>query len=278
MLRFALIFASSVGVCFLLLTAFRTALDVGVLRTQYPHVRYDVATDTATVEIKKAKPAGWVSLPEISPIAWKAIVISEDAAFWTHNGFDWNQMWDAFETNLKKGRFARGGSTITQQVIKNVYLTKEKTLLRKVKEAVLTMRIERHVGKKRILEIYLNIAEFGPGVFGIGNASVYYFGHSAASLNPKEGAFLAMLLPSPKRYGASFRKKALTPFAREAIRGILGKLVAVHTLSEEEETRALNTPLAFEAQFEPSWPPPESVPAPEDEEEEPDTVPEPAAI
>lgn len=266
-MRFALLLASSVGFCFLLLSLFRVSTDVGVLRTQYPRVRYDAKTETSTVEIVKQRPMGWVPLKEISPIAWNAIVISEDAAFWTHNGFDWNQMWDAFQTNMKKGRIVRGGSTITQQVIKNVYLTKEKTILRKVKEAVLTMRIERHVSKKRILEIYLNVAEMGPGVYGIGNASVYYFGHSAATLNAKEGAFLAMLLPSPKRYSVSFRKKALTPFARDAIHGILEKLVAVHKLNEEQMNQAMATPLAFEAT---QLPVPQQVP--DDEEEEPETT------
>src|SRR5262249_17306176 len=129
---------------------------------------------------------------------------------------------------------------------------------------ILTMRIERHVSKKRILEIYLNIAEFGPGVYGIGNASVYYFQHSAATLNAKEGAFLAMLLPSPKQYGVSFRKNALTPFARSAILGIIEKLVAVKRLTQEDAGKILLAPLSFEASQIP-------VPAevPEDEEEEP---------
>lgn len=246
MLRFALILASSAGFCFILLTVFRVATDVGLLRTQFPHVLYDAKTDTATIEIRKSRPPGWTALKDVSVLARDAIVISEDAAFWTHNGFDWNQMWDAFETNLKKGRFARGGSTITQQVIKNVYLSKEKTILRKVKEAVLTMRIERHVSKRRILEVYLNIAEFAPGVFGIGNAARFYFGKPAFALNAKEGAFLAMLLPSPKRYGASFRKKALSPFARGMIRSILGKLAAVGRLNGMSVDNAMSVPLAFE--------------------------------
>jgi monofunctional biosynthetic peptidoglycan transglycosylase len=274
-MRFALILASSAIFCFLLLSLFRSVADVGILRTHFPKVVYDARTETSSVEIVKKAPPGWVAYSQISPIARDAIVISEDAAFWTHNGFDWNQLWDAFQTNLHKGRFVRGGSTITQQVIKNVFLTKEKTILRKVAEAILTMRIERHVSKKRILEIYLNVAEMGPGVYGIGNASVYYFRHSAATLTPKEGAFLAMLLPSPKRYGISFRKKYLTPFARDAIRGILMKLAAVHKLSEAAVQQELATPLAFEASQIPSNPAVAAPPVPDDEEEEPDTAPAP---
>ena len=229
-MRFALILASSACFCFLLLTIFRSVADVGVLRTQYPRVLFDAKTQTSSVEIVRRPPPGWVSLKDISPIARDAIIISEDAAFWTHNGFDWDQLWDAFQTNLERGRFVRGASTITQQVSKNVFLSREKTILRKLAEAILTMRIERHVSKRRILEIYLNVAEMGPGVYGIGNASVYYFKHSASALSAKEGAFLAMLLPSPKRYGVSYRKRTLTPFASSAIRGILVKLAAVHKI------------------------------------------------
>jgi monofunctional biosynthetic peptidoglycan transglycosylase len=266
MLRFTLILASSVGFCFLLLAVFRAFTDVGELRTRYPHVVYDSKSHTSTMEIVKQRPAGWVSLKDVSPIAWNAIVISEDAAFWTHNGFDWSQMWDAFETNLHAGRFVRGASTISQQVIKNVYLTKEKTILRKLKEAVLTMRIERHVGKRRILEIYLNVAELGPGIYGIGSAARYYFHKAPSELNAKEGAFLAMLLPSPKRYSVSFRKKELTPFARSAIHGILAKLAAVHKLADADA--AMATPLGFEATQAPvpEHPPLDEDQAPESED------------
>ncbi|MGZ3650688.1 MAG: monofunctional biosynthetic peptidoglycan transglycosylase [Bdellovibrionota bacterium] len=271
MSRFAILLACSAGFFFLVFLGFRSATDVGELRTRYPRVLYDPQTETAKVEVVKQRPTGWVSLQNIAPIAWNAVVISEDAAFWTHNGFDWNQMWDAFETNLKQHKFARGGSTITQQVIKNVYLTKEKTVLRKAKEAFLTMRIERHVSKKRILEIYLNIAEFGPGVYGIGHASQYYFQKDPSRLNAKEGAFLAILLPSPKRYSVSFRKKALTPFARDAIRGVLEKLKAVKKLSEPEFEAAISTPMGFEAtqMAAPAQAPEDEDQAPEEEQETP---------
>ncbi len=263
MRRFALILACCAGFYLILFSLFRTFTDVGELRTHYPRVIYDSGEGTASVEVVKQKPPSWANLREISPIAVAAIVMSEDSAFWQHNGFDWDQLRDAMETNLKKGRFARGGSTITQQVIKNVYLSREKTILRKIKEAVLTMRIERHVNKKRILEIYLNVAELGPGIYGIGPAAHYYFHKSPSELNAREGAFLAMLLPSPKRYGVSFRKKALTPFARHAIHGILVKLLAANRLTEEQFIAADTTPLGFEAQ---QMPVPET--APEDEEEE----------
>ncbi len=246
MRRFAILLISCAGFFLLLFQIFRSVTDVGELRTSFPKVTYDAKAERSTIQIVKKRPPGWVSLGGVSPIAAAAIVLSEDWAFWQHNGFDWDQVIDAFKTNLEKGRFARGGSTITQQVIKNVYLSNEKTLLRKAKEAILTMRIERHVSKKRILEIYLNIAELGPGIYGIGAASHYYFQKDPSQLTAKEGAFLAILLPSPKKYSVSFRKKELTPFARSAVKGVLSKLMATRRLSEEEYQVALETPLSFE--------------------------------
>ncbi len=263
MRRFALILFCCAGFYFLLFLGFRSLTDVSELRTDYPRVSYDPKTTTSSIEIVKKRPVGWVTLGEVSPIAAAAIVLSEDWAFWQHNGFDWDQVIDAFQTNLKKGKFARGGSTITQQVIKNVYLSNEKTLVRKAKEAILTMRIERHLGKKRILEIYLNIAEMGPGVYGIGQASRYYFQKPPSQLTAKEGAFLAMLLPSPKKYAVSFRKKELTKFARSSVKSIMEKLLATKRLSEEQYRAELATPLSFEAVYAPM---PDS--GPDDIEEE----------
>lgn len=271
MRRFALLFACCAGFYFLLFLWFRTATDVSELRTQFPRVVYDRDSEEAKIEVVKQRPSNWVNLNQMSPIATAAIVLSEDWAFWQHNGFDWTQLWDAMETNLKAGHFVRGGSTITQQVIKNVYLTREKTLGRKLKEAILTVRIERHVSKKRILEIYLNIAEMGPGIYGIGPAARYYFQKHPSQLTAKEGAYLAMLLPSPKRYSVSFRKKTLTPYARGTIRGILSKLAATKRMSEEEYQAALATPLSFEAVQAPvvESADSEAGPADEDEAEEP---------
>ena len=128
----------------------------------------------------------------------------------------------------------------------------------------MTLRLERSVGKRRILEIYLNIAEFGLGLYGIGPASKFYFGKSPSELNAKEGAFLAMLLPSPKRYSISFRKKQLTGYAAGIVRSILEKLLATNRISEGEFQAYLNMPLSFETVAAP-LPPPEQKP-PGDEE------------
>ncbi len=246
MRKFALILACCGAFYVLLFIGFRFLTDVGALEKSYPHVIYNKKAKTARVEIRPKPPAGWVNLGSVSSLAVAAIVLSEDWAFYEHNGFDWEQIRDSMEKNLKEGRYARGGSTITQQVVKNVFLNGDKTLSRKVKEAILAMRLERQLTKKRILELYLNVVEFGEGLYGIGPAAHYYFHKPASQLNAKEGAFLAMLLPSPKKYSVSHRQRGLTRYAYSTVKSILGKLLATQRLTEDAYHAALNTPLSFE--------------------------------
>lgn len=246
MRKFLVILACCAGFYVLLFQGFRLLTDVGALEKAYPKVVYDKKNKSSHIEVVDKRPAGWAPLGSISRIAVAAIVLSEDWAFYQHNGFDWEQIRGSIEKNIKMGKFARGGSTITQQVVKNVFLSNEKTLTRKAQEAVLAVRIERQLTKARILEIYLNIAEFGEGLYGIGPAARHYFSKSPSELTAKEGAFLAMLLPSPKKYSVSFRKKALTPYAASTVRSILGKLMATNRLNAEEYQIALHAPLSFE--------------------------------
>lgn len=142
----------------------------------------------------------WVSLSNISPYLIKAVLIAEDDKFWHHEGFDFEAIERAIEKNIKYGKFKVGGSTISQQLAKNLYLTPSKTPIRKIKEFILTWRIERNLSKKRILEIYLNVAEWGEGIFGIEAASRYYYGKAASDLSPMESARLASVLPNPRKY------------------------------------------------------------------------------
>jgi monofunctional biosynthetic peptidoglycan transglycosylase len=152
---------------------------------------------------KRGKPVRirqqWVPLSRISPYVIKAVLIAEDDKFWSHEGFDFEAIQKAMEKDLKARKFKVGGSTISQQLAKNLYLTPSKNLLRKLKEAILTWRIERNLTKKRIIEIYLNVVEWGEGIFGIEAASHYYFGKSAATLGPEEAARLAVILPNPRK-------------------------------------------------------------------------------
>lgn len=165
---------------------------------------------TAFIESRKAEAVGkgraltlrwtWVPLARISPHLQKAVLAAEDAAFYRHKGFDWDGLKEALSRNLDKGELRRGGSTITQQLAKNLYLSTKKNLFRKAHEALLTWRLERALPKKRILELYLNVAEWGHGVFGAEAAARHHFGKSAGDLAPDEAALLAAMLPSPRRY------------------------------------------------------------------------------
>jgi len=233
---------------------FWDATDVSILKKQYPVVLYKGKGNTE-VHFSKARPTQWVTLAEISPIAMRAIIISEDSAFYSHHGYDLDQIWESFKENIRKKRFARGGSTITQQVTKNVFLDADKTLWRKFRELILALRMERQVGKRRILETYFNIAEWGEGIYGIRAAALYYFQKTPNELTAKEGAFLAMLLPSPIKYSISFRKSELSRYARATTNTILKKMFQVHALSEEEFKVALDAPYSFEKQATPSFEP-----------------------
>jgi len=143
----------------------------------------------------------WVSLSRISPYLIKAVLISEDDKFWSHEGFDYEAIQKAIEKDVKSKKFKLGGSTISQQLAKNLYLSPEKNPVRKIREAIITWRMERALTKKRILELYLNVAEWGDaGIFGIEAASEHYYGKPASELSPEEAARLASVLPNPRKY------------------------------------------------------------------------------
>ena len=143
----------------------------------------------------------WVPLRAISPYLVKAVLISEDDKFWSHEGFDYEAMQKAIEKDIKAKKFKLGGSTISQQLAKNLYLSPSKNPLRKIREAIITWRMEKVLSKKRILELYLNVAEWGDrGIFGIEAAARKYYGKSAAALGPEEAARLASVLPNPRKF------------------------------------------------------------------------------
>ena len=142
----------------------------------------------------------WAPFSKISPYLIKAVLIAEDDKFWEHEGFDYEAIQKAIEKDLKAKKFKSGGSTITQQLARNLFLSPEKSLIRKISEAVITWRMEKVLSKKRILELYLNVAEWGEGIFGAEAASRHYFGKSSSELTPQEAARLAAILPNPRRY------------------------------------------------------------------------------
>ncbi|HET6514319.1 MAG TPA: monofunctional biosynthetic peptidoglycan transglycosylase [Thermodesulfovibrionales bacterium] len=142
----------------------------------------------------------WVPLSKVSPYVVKAVLIAEDDKFWKHEGFDYEAIQKAMERDIKAKKFKLGGSTISQQLAKNLYLSPSKNPVRKIAEAIITWRMERALSKKRILELYLNVIEWGDGIFGIEAASRHYYGKSSSQLSPEEAARLAAVLPNPRKY------------------------------------------------------------------------------
>lgn len=156
-------------------------------------------------ELRQKNPAArlqqqWVPYEKISPHLKRAIIASEDAKFVDHEGFDWEGMQKALEKNQKRGRFVAGGSTISQQLAKNLFLTPTKSYVRKVEEAIITLMLENLWSKRRIFEVYLNVIEWGNGVFGAEAAARHYYNLGAAQLGPEQAARLAGMVPNPRYY------------------------------------------------------------------------------
>ena len=156
-------------------------------------------------ELREADPRAelrqqWVPYERISIHLKRAVVAAEDDRFLDHDGFDWEGIERALERNAEEGRVTAGGSTISQQLAKNLFLSSSRSWLRKGQEAAITLMIEATWDKRRILEVYLNVAEWGNGVFGAEAAARHYYGRPAASLGPAEAARLAVMLPNPRRY------------------------------------------------------------------------------
>ena len=142
----------------------------------------------------------WVPYEKISSHLKRAILVAEDDRFVDHEGFDWEGIQKAMDKNQKKGKIVAGGSTISQQLAKNLFLSGERSMLRKSEEALITLMMERILNKERILEIYLNVIEWGDGVFGVEAAARHYFGISAAQLSQEQAAKLAAMVPRPRFY------------------------------------------------------------------------------
>jgi monofunctional glycosyltransferase len=143
----------------------------------------------------------WVPYERVSAHLKRAVVAAEDAKFSEHEGFDWEGIQKALEKNQKKGKIVAGGSTISQQLAKNLFLSASKTPWRKAQEAVITLMLEAVLDKRRILEVYLNVVEWGTGVFGAEAAARHYYGTSAAQVSAEQAARLAVLLPNPRKFG-----------------------------------------------------------------------------
>jgi monofunctional glycosyltransferase len=227
-----------------LLYEFITFPSISSLRSENP-------TTSSLIEyrLSEAKQNGteprkfiiWVPMEQISPNLQRAVLAGEDARFFQHNGFDWDAIQNAWDQAVKDGEkeakeegdydpndwippmpsFTRGASTVTQQLAKNLYLSEERSFLRKGREAIYTYFLERELSKKRILEIYLNIIEWGDGIYGAEAASRTYFKKSASDLNASEAAYLAAMIPSPLNvFNPKKNPKRLARRQRVILRGM----------------------------------------------------------
>jgi len=202
------------------------------------HLARENPSETALMEARGGeRTQSWVPLADISPRLLKAVLMGEDAGFYGHNGFDTHEMKEAFRRNWEEGRTVRGASTITQQLAKNLYLSSDRTYARKIKEAILTYRLERALSKSRILEIYLNVIEWGDGVYGVEAGARDVFGKSAGGLDAAEAATLAAMIPNPRELDPCEQAEAV----RVRRNRILHWMHGAGDLTDEELKRALNT-------------------------------------
>jgi penicillin-binding protein 1A len=186
----------------------------------------------------------FVSIEELPRYVGRAITTSEDAGFWYHPGFDFDELKDSI-IDAAEGSRVRGASTLTQQLAKNLFLSRERTYARKVREALFTVALEAALPKSRLLEIYLNIIEWGPNLYGIGEASRHYFGVSAHNLSVQQAVFLATIIPNPVRYHSLFERGALTGSWERRTRDLISKMRGAGFISVAEATEAEYAPLHF---------------------------------
>jgi monofunctional biosynthetic peptidoglycan transglycosylase len=217
------------------LTKFRPPICTELLDQQGRALDYLCAFDGVRV---------WRDGSAISDNLKQLIVMLEDDKFYEHGGLDVDEIWNSIEKDLEKAKVVRGGSTITQQLAKNLFLTKEKSILRKVSEVPLAIRLERELTKDQILELYLNTIEWGPGVFGVEAASRLYFDHSASSLSESEAWLLALMIPNPKELNLWMNPRAERSLVKRG-KHLSTRLYLEHRLSRDEAGVAYQKFLAF---------------------------------
>ncbi len=197
------LFFVSLPVAFFALYWLATMPDVAALAKTNPHSTALIESRLAAArqEGRWLKPQQrWTSFSRISPYLKRAVIVGEDARFYSHEGFDWRGIKNAAISNLQRGKLHRGGSTITQQLAKNLYLSPKKNFLRKIREAMIARSLEHTLSKTRILEIYLNVVEWGHNVYGAEAAARHHFRKSASALTREEAALLSAILPAPRKH------------------------------------------------------------------------------
>lgn len=213
------------------------------LRAPFVH-RPDPANRARALVVGPANP-DFVPIAELPEHVVRAVTTSEDAGFFGHAGFDFDELRNALVEGAEAGKLGRGGSTITQQLAKNLFLSPERTLARKVREATIAIGLEAAVPKRRLLEIYVNVAEWGPGLWGIGAASRHWFGKDARALTPKEAAFLASIIPSPIRYHAMYARGSPSDAWEAHVNDLLFRMTEQGALTDDELAEGIAARLFF---------------------------------
>jgi membrane peptidoglycan carboxypeptidase len=211
------------------------------MNSEFSHTVYEYEKPVKTFMVGLSNP-DFVPIEQISPYLRNAILTSEDGSFFHHNGFNADAFRKSIAVNYRAGKFKRGGSTISMQLIKNVYLTRKKTVARKVEEAFIVWLIEsnRLVSKERMFETYLNIIELGPYIYGVKEASYFYFDKLPAELTLSESIFLASLLPKPKAFKYSFDSSGtLKPYMEDYYRVVSNFLLSKNLITEQEHALAI---------------------------------------
>jgi penicillin-binding protein 1A len=230
-----------------------------------PHLRYDSTpqvaqklsflrrpfryhppdTEGITLDVREGAP-DFIRLSDVPPLFLRALLISEDAGFYGHPGIDVAEIPHAWATNVERGTSARGASTITQQLVKNLFLSTDKSYGRKIEEAALALLVDAGLPKTRILEIYVNVIEWGPGLYGLVPAARHYFGKTPAELTPREMVFLVCLIPSPVRYHQAHAAGHVGPGMDQLMANLLAKLRSVDALTDDAYFDALTEELRFQ--------------------------------
>jgi hypothetical protein len=222
------------------------------LRGDFVH---EVATPGGVKEIAvSAGSPDFIPFREVPALFVETLLLGEDGGFFGHRGVDLSEVPSALITNWSRGGAARGASTITQQLAKNLFLSREKRLGRKLQELSLALLLEATLDKQRILEIYLNVIEWGPGLHGLRPAARRYFGKAPRDLTPKEMAFLVALIPGPLKYQRSFASGSLSPGFRPLVDHLLAKLRSAGALNEEEYQAAVAEEIVIAPASEPEGP------------------------
>jgi monofunctional biosynthetic peptidoglycan transglycosylase len=258
-----------------LVYAYLTVPDVRPLRTVNPATTAFIELRAAEARDRGQSPRRvqrWVGYGRISPDLKRAVLVAEDDAFWQHEGVDFDQLEESIQVDWARGRFLRGGSTITQQLAKNLFLSPSKNPFRKLREFIIARRLEAELKKARILELYLNVIEWGDGIYGAEAAAQAYFGTSAASLGPPESALLAGAIVNPRRLNPAHPSARLIGRQQLILRRMGTVVPPEDTPETTPETVPETTP---KAPAELPAPPPDT-PQPPQEEPAPEASPSPS--